>query len=280
MGGKGNGRTCDAFVRARRTASERQTRRVALSGGWLRFAGPNTTISHVPQRSMPMAAGQYSREFQTRCPRCGRVCWRHRDICEHVNGEEYSRILTYIWLVCDRPFHSSSPRAKLVSNSAGSSYVPKSTENISINCATVIGRTGSPYVVSPQRPLAFRRGHENYSSMKRSAATESMAVHPGGLQRSAESSFWDDCNLPRAQRCVCLLRFVAACPSRSPRWDNAPLRACQDQGSSGGGVGLGVACWFPVVQCDLYGWFISNISDYTCIFWDFLSDVARDVRCE
>lgn len=81
VGTKGNVRTCDACVRTRRTADERQARHASrFSGGSYRFAGPNTICSYVPERCMPTAAGHYLREPRTCYLGCGRVYLRVRDI--------------------------------------------------------------------------------------------------------------------------------------------------------------------------------------------------------
>lgn len=47
-------------------------------------------------------------------------------------------------------------------------------------------------------------------------------------------------SLPRADRCAYLLRLVAACPSLSPEWNDAPPGARQDRDSFGGGDGVKV----------------------------------------
>lgn len=53
-----------------------------------------------------------------------------------------------------------------------------------------------------------------------------------------------------------------------------------DQYDFHGNVGLGVACWFFAVRCDLHVRFCMHISHFICIFGEFFSDVARGVRWE
>lgn len=81
VGAKGNVRTCDACVRARCTADERQARHAPrFPGGSYRFARPNTMCSYVPERCMPTAAEYCLREPRRCYLGCGRVYLRARDM--------------------------------------------------------------------------------------------------------------------------------------------------------------------------------------------------------
>lgn len=70
-----------------------------------------------------------------------------------------------------------------------------------------------------------------------------------------------------AMQIVALAFFASShLPVTVARVGRGASGASQDQGDFGGGGGLGVACWFPVDQCNLYDRLIGNERiDRTCV---------------